>query len=82
MQFQNVTGGNVTLFQERASTSQIQSSIVANFGAPVIFINAANPVTDHFTVRVANASRSVTWEVWATANGSTCTFDVTETDQP
>ena len=81
--FQNVSGGDVTVFRERASTSQVESSIVANGADPsTLFTTGPNVFTDHFTVRVANASRSVTWEVWARGNGGSCEFDVTETDQP
>ena len=81
MQFQNVTGGAVSLWRERASTSQLEFEQLANFDAPVIFINGSSPVTDRITLQVANASRSATWEAWIVANGATCTFSVNETLQ-
>ena len=79
MQFQNVTGGPVSLWRERASTSQLEFLEVANFGAPGIFINGYPSVTDRITLQVSNASASATWEAWVVANGSTCTFNVNET---
>jgi hypothetical protein len=78
MQFVNASGGTVSLWRERASTSQLEYLSVPNLDGPLIFINASQPVADRITAEVATAAASVRWEAWVRADGVNCTFNLLE----